>query len=496
MNRLVHIITAIFLTLLFATSISAQSQNDISQIERELDRLHQKLQEARHLSQLFSNPKLIEIINSADRQYQLAREAFLAHRYLKAVTHIKIGFAILRNLYLEIQNNPLIRMKCKEKLDQKIQEAEIVVSQSQNPEAQKLLNRARYFRQRAYLLAATHQPEAALKHYFLAIFFAENAIRTASGRVGNIQRDLDRYFEDSYGLLLQAREMVSNNPSTRIRDLLIRAEREFKNARRLYDENRPRQAFQKLQIVNRMLYRVLDIMEKSPRFLAERTLTDIQTLENSLVELRERTRNHTAPDIQRLFRRLTKLTGECRRLYDAGDYPAARQRLTIANRLLLQLYRRVNQSPGQTPRYIEDQLQTAEVMLQTLQGNGSEDEFYQQLLQLLETNLDQARAAYRNGNQSGAVRYLKFFNKLALKVEQMKNARNRQDIVIQRVEEELNRLENMLTNISENSQDQETWKFKYQNAQKLYKLARQALKDKKYALCEQLTRLAIVLLTQ
>jgi len=496
MNRLVYIITALLLTLLFATSISAQSQNDISKIEQELERLHQKLQEAHHLAQLFSNPKLNEIIGSADRQYQLAREAFLAHRYIKAVTHLKIGFAILRNLYLEIQNNPLIRLKFKEKLDQKIQEAEVVVSQSQNPEAQKLLNRARYFRQRAYLLAATHQPEAALKHYFLAIFFAENSIRTALGHAADIQRDLDRYFEDSYALLLQAREMLSNNRTPQIRDLLVKAEREFKNARRLYDENRPRQAFQKLQIVNRMLYRVLDIMEKSPRFLAERTLTDIQTLENSLVKLRERTRNNTAPDIQRLFRRLTILAGECRRMYDAGDYPGARQRLTIANRLLLQLYRRVNRSPEQAPRYLEDQLQTAEVMLQTLQGNAPEDDFYRQLLQLLEKNLNLARSAYQNGNQSGAVQYIKFFNKLALKLEQLKNARNSQDFVIQRVEEELNRLENILANTPADSKDQEAWQFKYQNAQKLYKIARQAFKDKKYALCGQLTRLAIVLLTQ
>jgi hypothetical protein len=489
--------TLLLLLLIFSINLLwAQQSLSPEEIKSQIDRLQEKVQEGRRFTLLFPNNQLGDIIRSAEKQLNLAQDALINRKYNQAAAYIKMGFTILNRLYSKVKNNPFFQNKFKDRLDQKIREAEQIVSQFQTDEAKKLLNRARFFRQRAYRLANSNNPEASLKNYFLAIFFAENAIKSAKGETKNKLKNLENQLEESKTLLEQTKEMITLTDNKPVGDLLRRAEQEIRRARQLYNTNQPLQSYQKLQIVNRLLFRILDMIEKNSTSQIDRLLTDLQRLEEHITEYRETINQATSPDLKRLFERLTFLSVSIRQNYESRSFTKSRQQLSVANRLLLQLHRRLNSSLQPAESQITNQIETAEFMLQSLEQNMANNQNFTLLLNLLQSNLTAAKTALRNDKNPVAIQYLQIFNKLAIKLDQIRTA---DTIVSQReprLRENLQRLNELLLNPPQNIDSNEILTMKYDNAKKLYNFAEIAFQNKNYSICWQITRLAINLLTQ
>ncbi len=495
MNRAIHII--IFICFLLPHQIVLSQQDDrLKDLERELFRLERKIQEARHFINLFDNLELQQIFQQADIQFKLAREAYQAQQYIKSRTHIKMSYLYLTQIYQKLKNNQYIRGRFREILDQKIQEAEQIVSQSQNPEAAKLLNRARYFRQRSFQLFQSDRPEAMLKNYFIAIFFAESAIRIASGQDLIEIKNLERHFENSRTLLNQVEEIAHVNRNNTANDLINRSRRELQSAQRHYDQKQNREAYQKIQIVNRLLYRALDLLEINSAAMNERLETELHLLEGKINELQSLSQKNNAEDMRRIYERLIFLTTAARQKYQHQDYTGARQRILLANRLLYQLERRVKSLSPTTQEQVRNQLQTAEIMLQSLDENQFNNPIYLQLLDLLQKNYQKAREEYERENHIKSLHFLKFFNGLALKLDQMKSSEKLQNERIETVEEGLKRLKNLIDNPPESIKEDEILSIKYNYAIKLYEIAQDACEQQNYVACHQISRLATNLLTQ
>lgn len=473
-----------------------QPGDRIDQLERQLHRLQEKIQQARRFAGLFPNPQLRDIIRAAERQYQLAQQAFQQKRYFQARDHLKLGFTILGRLYRVIRNTPYLRNKFKEKLDQKIREAEQIVNQSANPEARKLLNRSRYFRQRAFQLAVSDRPEVALRHYFLALFFAENAIRIATGQDQKVIHNLERHFEDSQSLLQQAKEMAAGQADSRVQNLLQRSERELKMARQLYAEQHPRRAFQKLQIANRLLYRLLDLLENTPASLAQRLERDLEILQNSIDEVGREVQEQELPEMRGLYQRLVFLASSARQKYQNGQLTQARNQASIANRLLYQLHRRLRAAAPLSTQQLEDQVRTAETMLSALKENAPDAEYYHKMLNILESNLNMIKNALQQNQPAEALQRLKFFNRLALTLDHLKSAEDLREENVALVEKNLDRLKEMVDTSPVETESDPLMIIKYEQAQKLYEIANSAFQQKNYAMCGQITRMAIQLITE
>ncbi|GAB4373953.1 MAG: hypothetical protein Kow0042_18200 [Calditrichia bacterium] len=495
MNRRVQIWIISLMILMVAHTSWAQEGNRIREIERQLQRLEEKIREARQFVQLFQNPELEEIVRAAEKQHALAREAFDQQKYGIAAAHIKLGFAALKKLYQVIRNSAFIRFKFKEKLDQKIQESEQIVAQFPQADAWKLLNRARYFRQRAFQFAGEGKAEIALRHYFMALFFADKAIQVATGQVDDRMKDLGRYFEDTRNLLQQCQEIAATIPKPLVQNLLQKIQRDFQEAQRLYENNQNIQAHQKLQLVNRMLYRLLDLIEKTPASVAERLASDIFTLEEELNLFQGETDLSADPKLQRLYERILFLTTSARTKYEDGDYKFARQQIALANRLFLQLRRQSEGRVSTTQSQVENQLRTAEVMLNALQQQKYDDPNYLQLLKMLEQIFEDARRAFQANNLNLAVQNIKIFNRISVNLDRMRTEEILENQNELQAESSLERLKQLLNEMSA-SEGTEEDQIKYRNAEKLYQIASRACENQNYRLCRQLTRLAIHLLTQ
>ena len=78
-------ITSIILTLsviFSSTLLFAQDNQKIEELERQLNRLEEKIQEAQHFASLFQNPILNQIVQSAEDYYRQARLAFQQRQYI------------------------------------------------------------------------------------------------------------------------------------------------------------------------------------------------------------------------------------------------------------------------------------------------------------------------------------------------------------------------------------------------------------------------------
>ncbi len=495
MNRLVHIIAVLLVAFLLVELAQAQSEPG-QKIRRELDRLASKIREAKRWVHLFPNPKIQSIIQAAEEQHQKALLAFQQRRFQLAVSHLKLGFTILKRLYLEVQNNPYFKIKFKDRMDQAIQQAEQIVGQTQNPDAIKLLNRAKYYRQKAFQLAASNQIEAALKNYFLADFFAQSAIRAAQGMTDQITRNLSRYFEDTRTMLLNAKELSSQTQNATIRRLVREAEKELEKATRFFESRHPQVAYQHLQIANRLLFRVLDLTSTRPAVLSRRVEMDLQYLEANIQEMQEKVAHNQSPRVRRLFERSVLAATRARNQFDAGKLAEARQSIQLANRLLIQIDRTLKNIPATTTDALQNQLATARTMFNTLQQNAPGDPYYQKLLALLQENLEGAAQAYQQNRPEETAARLKFFNSLALKLSRFKTMGKpgQQDLLV--IQEKLQRLKSMLQNHPGKTSSDARLHANYRNAQTLYQMATQAFKDKRYLLCKAMINLASNLLTQ
>ena len=492
--------TSIILTLsviFSSTLLFAQDNQKIEELERQLNRLEEKIQEAQHFASLFQNPILNQIVQSAEDYYRQARLAFQQRQYIRSAAFIKLAYAELTKIYRELKLNSQYRLKFRDRLNQKIQEAEQLTGQSGNTDADNFLNRAKFFRQRAFQLAETDRPEAAIKNYFLAIFFAENAIRAATGNDGRELHNLDRYFEDTRALMLQVREMDGFAENATAGNLFSQAEKELSNAYRFYKQNELRRAFQKVQLVNRMLYRIIDLLETEPLALEKRLESDLQLIENQVNEIQPEVQKANRPDLNRIYERLLIFLSSVKQRYDAKDYVAARNRLGLANRLLYRLQRLLSSGISeQEDTRILRQIETAESMMKSLESKNLKFEGSAELLSLAQKNLDAANIAYEEKNYNLALQNIRIFNNLALKIDQVQNLEERKGEKKEQINEELHRLEAMLNTPPDEVRTNELLKARYQNAKELFQIAQKVCAEQNYGLCAQLTRLAINLITQ
>ena len=487
----------LLLSLLLLTGNSfAQSGEGVADLERQLNRLENKIREAKNLVQSLNNPELNEPVQQAELQYQQARTTFQTRQYIRCRNHIRLAYGYLVQLYQYLKSNTDFIRRYQDRLDQKIQEAEQLVSQSQNTEAAKLLNKARYYRQKALQMFNGEQPEGIFRNYFIAMYFAENASRLAGGQDGRDSQDFNRYIEDSRELLRQVEELAASETNELIRNFIQKATSQLSEVQNLYDQKLYRQAVQRLLLVNRFLYRALDLLDNQPASLGERINSDLQSLDAQISDLQSEVTANTSQEVRRLYERIIFLTAEAREKFQLQEYHTARQRISLANRLLYQLRRLLNR-PVDTPEIqIENQIQTAEIMLNTLQSELLDYPDSQNMLQLLEKTLQKAKDAYSIDNEKLAWQYLRFFNSLAIKLNQLKTASTGSAATAEIGQESLNRLKTMLDNLPNSWQQDEALQFKYENAGNLYQIAQSAFQQGNYSLCNEMSRLAINLIIQ
>ncbi len=494
----------ILLIILIIAGIIGSLKAQIDNPRRDLEELRFTLNRVASFIRLLPRSFAPELKMTLENKLQEADVKFQQAVQLAKNGHIKEArvlamqvYGLLRQIEALLRQHPLLKIKFQDQLDRKIQEAEKIVGSQEDPESLYMLNRAKFFRRKAYRLFEEGRTFQAIDYYNLAIHFVNQVMKISGGHFDRFsETEWRKMFMDTQVLLERARHLQSFiDTDRRMRNLLEKAETELNEVKRLYERKNYTAAQQKLITVNRALYRLLDLMESTPQNEQERLRFDAQSLFYALQSIHEQLQEKKFPVAVRLYQRATALARQIERHIQNNQPVLARRKLRFANQIVLNLYRILENRQVATPDELRNQLDAARQNVQDLANQSVGNEDAASFLKLIQDNLDRAEKAYRNKNYLRSGFLLKIVNQMILKYNHLLLQQTRQDVKKGLVESDLYRLETMLKRLEVKTDDAEL-KIRYQNARRLYQLAKKAYRKDELTLAKEYITMAINLLTR
>jgi hypothetical protein len=265
----------------------------------------------------------------------------------------------------------------------------------------------------------------------------------------------------------------------------------------LYSSDRnDKAAARKLAALHRSLYQIIDLAEDVPQRQYERVRMDYETLRFTVQSLQSDIQELKSPVVDRLYLRLSNLVNVIDHHIEEGNLALARQKILMANRLVLNIYRLISSQPTNSSDELKMQMDRAKQDYAELQNRITDASFPPELVEVIKNNLDHAEKAYQEGNQLVASYYLKMVNRLILKLNRMRLMESVGEPESKSVESDLQRLEDLINRIDLNGTPERDYAIRYENSKELYRIAQKAFMENDLKLCEELVTMGINLITQ
>lgn len=487
--------------LICVGSLNAQQRG----LENELSRLQSTIERTEAFVRLLPatntndiRNRIDNLLNDARNNYQQAEQLASQNKPVLARLRIREAFAALRQIEMLLKDNPVLKFKYQEQLDQKIQEAEELVQQQQIDEALYLLNRAKYFRQRAYSLFREGQSFSAIEYYRLSLHFAEESIqlyRTTDKR--NSGERIRQSFLDAELLISQIRAKLDGNNSDETQKRLLQStEAELTTVKRLFEQRNFSEAQQRLTGINRVLYRLLESVEKMPQTDDEQLQLDLQSLRYALSQVREMLQNNELPAAETICQRASALADRSEMLLNQGKTVQARRNLFFANQMVVRLYRLLENQQDSQPEQLQQQVERTRENVIAMRSQSADWDADNAFAEMTERNFAVAEQAYAAGDYGRAAQFLNIANKLVLQFNRLQLEQTNSNIASAVVKEELQRFQQMLERLRDRGATDATFEITFQNAGQLYRLAEAAFRRNRLLVCRELTRLGTRMLTE
>lgn len=495
----------LFMLICWAQLISARQADlhpQLVNLKSAIDRTAVFVQLLPELPNTELKAEIEAILQEARLKYQDAVQFARNGQNQKAELSVEQAYGLLKKIELLIKQHPVLKLKFQEFLDRKIQQADEAVRLTQNEEALYMLNRARFFRRQAYSLFRQGRTYQAIEYYRLAVHFANQTLKIigAGGEPDRTipeENDWQNFYLDTQMLLERARNLLENSDSnSQFNNMLQKAEREMQDVVRLYERKEYGAAKRKLLAINRALYRIIDVVGKIPRQENERLQMDLESLQFALQSIEEKMSRADSPALQKLYQRSENLAFQIQHHIELNQPVLARRKMFFANQLVLRLYRMVENQPENQPREIENRIKMTRRDAVDLKQQPAEWSGAESFLRLIEENIGRAEEAHARKDYLDASYYLTITNRLILKYNRLQLNQSQQNLQRNVVQRDLQRLSELLERFkSEKKQDVET-EIRYRNASELHRLANQAFDNNELYLCQELTTMAINLLTR
>lgn len=500
MKRWIYIIN---LLLVFGAVTGGWSQN--RNLNQNLTTLKAIIERTYSMIQLLPQFPNNDVINDIQAKLQNARTAYEQavefarnHQNRNALMAIAQAYGFLKQVEALMNQHPVFRIKYQEILDQQLQRAEELVNEQQDEEARYMLNRAKFFRRRAYDLFRQGKTYAAIEYYRLAIYFAEQVPHVLGRRGGNSDRDdWQKYYLDTEMLLERARSLAAGaGEQPQLSNMLNQAERGMNDVRRLYEAKNYAAARQKLQTIHRALFRIIDLAEKIPQNDAERLRMDLESVQFSWQSVNEKAGAQPSGAFQAISGRVENLLRRTQLLLSQNRLELARRNIFFANQMVLRLYRLAENQDDSNPLALRDQLARAKQNFNELTAQHEQSAARENFSKLISANLRQAEERLGRQQYLEASYHLKIANQLMLRFNRLQAQASQLELKQMLVRQDMERLANLLERLKAGGEADPEYQIRYQNAQELYRQAEAAFKAGDLYTANALSNMGIVLLTQ
>ncbi len=481
-------ILVILATLFFVAAGFAQQQDSRERIQRTFRLLERKIEQVRQMAQRYQNDVALSLLNEAESGLQRAKDLLREEppRFFQARQQLMQANALADRAARLVLLKPAANLK--NELEQLIQRLEQLSGRSDNSDLFYFLNKARAFKQQAE--QAFERGEYLRGHELMRVarHFADKGISLFSDARGNSPQRFEQYFSGLTTLYGRAESLVEENDQAS--ELLQEAGQYLQQARNLYGGNQQRQALSMMRIAERLLYRVIDMAQNEGMGGRERLENNLQSLQRYVRSLSDDVGEDGQP--RQLLTKSEQLLQKAENSLRDGDLTQARLNLDLAQKVAQKAFR-LNQDDRSVAddSALNAQLNDIERFL-TLQKN--------QLQQLSDAQLDmlheQAGHFFRNAQQAvsgGNPRRASIMINLSLQtlnhVEKMRKIQKPQKPDQQSVENELSRLETIVSRLSQNNELDEMQQARLESAGEMLAQAREESRKGNWSLVQELNRL-------
>jgi hypothetical protein len=494
------ILTAI-LVMGLCTSVLAQNQRfqrDVERLQSNIERIEAFINSLPSIRSTDYGPQIIALLTSAKQKIEQAKLLHQQNKPAQARMALQEARTIIQQLQMQLKHLPVLKFKFQEQLDQKINEIEGLLHSHPNDEAYYFLNRAKFYRQQAYRLFNQDELFEAMEYYRLSLHFADQVFKILSRNdKGELSFErVQQQFLDTELLLnrLQAKLSGTGTDGPQYK-ILKNMEKELNSAKRLINQHEFAAAQQHLLGINRVLYRLLENIEKVPETDNGQLTMELQTIRFSVNQVEQSVSDYDNPAVVKLLERTKELIKRSELLIRQKKNVQARRNLLFANQILARIYRMLEWSDRNQPDILESQIARTLQQIEEVKSETVENEAALPLLALIENNFRKAQSSLSEGNIQKAATYLALTNQFLLQLQKLKLIQSDDSITRLIVKGELVRFEQLLSNLSSDAYHNTDYQIRYENAQKVYELAKKLFEKDRLRESRELIRLGINMMT-
>lgn len=491
-----HFFLIIFILGLGLSTLSAQSRWR-DRIELYLDQMSRKIEQIRVLAKRYNNEEALKIIQSARQDLDAA---IALYQQWKS-DHRRDGLLIqAREKYLSAnakadQASRLILFKpaanLLNQLERLIQQAESVAQNSDVSDANDLryyLNKARNFQKQAKEAFSKNRYLRGHEYLKVAMYFAEKVISLSKKDVNLNDKQLrfDDYKNNIQILLNRVSSLVNDDDI--LQDLYNSANQYLIRATNAHSQGNNNRALLNLQVAERLTHRIVDLTEDSQDNSAERRVeNDYQSLGRYLNVLRNEIESQDKEN--NILNKADELYTKAGQFIENKQYKQAEANLRLAQRMALRASDKISADDNLTdPGNLQNRLQEIGHLIQ-LQQNRLEDQKNDRAEILLGQAKDlynQARQDYESQRFSRAYYLLNITTRILNGNENLLKRNNSENISVELISQDLNRIEQLINRLEQNTTLDETDRDRINILEKLFNKARKEYDNKNYVIAQEI----------
>ena len=438
--KFASILPVIFAGILMLSS-AAYSQQDLTpqqrrQLQAQIDNLKQRVVQVEQLLQAFDSNLARGFLQDAKKLGQQIESEFRMGRYTSVQALIRSANKMLDRILAIATDSTLKRLV--NELNRVMRQAEFEVIGSGNKDAERLLQNAKKFQQRAEQALQNAQIQKTYEHLTVAITYAKQSLDFVRNRC---QREHAQF----QSLVGRAQHAIDAAQDSRAKTIYDQAFKSFTLAEQACQEGRTEAAAQLYNRAMRLLIRAVDLTSDHAAAGESYVRQELETVKEMLLSIKNRLDLSRQTRVQVLLRRAEENVGKAENLLASGRPALAKAQLTLARRLLENVLRIGAPSGDDLQEKAESELRLLQQDLARLETTAPPtDAVFIDFLQLARNAAAQAEQAIARGRYASALQRILVGQRFLAKAENSKAARSRQNVTAALAERSIEELKQRL----------------------------------------------------
>jgi hypothetical protein len=485
MKRIIYNIffTIIITSLLISNLYAQRDQTAI----REFNELKVYLTKIWVVVQRFDNERARDLMAQAKHELDKAEDLiFNQQKYIIARVHMLKARSLGNQAAKIVLAQPINRLK--KQLDDIINMSERNSENMHSDEARYLLNQAKKFRSLAYKALEAGRTNRAQEYYRIAFYFADKSLNLTNRTDSDLDSQIAELKSNIDLLFNQTEEVIKQSNNNRFNNLLNEAKKHYADAMHLLDTGRINLAQKKLRLIEKLLYRIVDQVDRSTLNKKDRIKNDLYSIKAFLEALEKEAVEYENQRVNVFLNRARAQYSDATRAYESGRLEVVKNKLNLSQRFASKALQLMKSGTNYESTDMESQINDNKRLLdlQKPQVEKSENKLLIKMFREAERLTNNAIELNEQNNQRSALQNLQLSTRLMNRIQrQIDYSATEDNVQINDIQNRLNRAKSMLNKLKNNQELQIKFHNEIQQLDNLYNEAENHFEKQDYQIANE-----------